>query len=172
MNEHVLCGLILLSRIGDIGTTFLVTPNLELEANPIMRRLGWRFALLTLSACLVPYFNVDMGIMILVPFLMVSAGNASKIWIARTMGERPYKKFLLDIAARSRRRDALAGLALSAFFVVLLGCVLMLFYPDPADGPAFWFGAGIVLYGLAMIFHGSIFVFRLFKEAKTPPVVR
>ena len=42
--EHALCGLILLSRLADIGTTSLITPQLKLEANPIMRRLGWRFA--------------------------------------------------------------------------------------------------------------------------------
>ncbi len=35
----------------------------------------------------------------------------------------------------------------------------------------FWFGAGIVAYAVAMTFHGSIWIIRLFKEAKSPPVI-
>src|SRR5271154_5888940 len=78
--EHLLCGLILISRIGDIGSTYLVTPNLKLEANPIVRKLGWKFAFLTLFVCLVPYYSTAMGVVVLVVSLLVSAQNTSKIW--------------------------------------------------------------------------------------------
>jgi hypothetical protein len=30
--------MILAVRLGDIGTTYLLTPNLKLEANPLLRR--------------------------------------------------------------------------------------------------------------------------------------
>jgi len=68
--DIVLCALILISRIGDIGTTYLVTPNMLLEANPMMRRLGWKFALMTLLAAAMPFFSLQAGVVILVPFLM------------------------------------------------------------------------------------------------------
>ena len=61
---HVLCGLILLGRLGDIISTWLITPKLDLEANPIVRRLGWRFAVLTVLICLVPYV-VDVWIAVI-----------------------------------------------------------------------------------------------------------
>lgn len=43
--ERLLCALILISRLGDIGSTYLITPKLKLEANPILRKLGWWFAI-------------------------------------------------------------------------------------------------------------------------------
>jgi hypothetical protein len=44
--DHFLCVVMLISRIGDITTTYLATPTLKLEANPIMRLLRWPFAIL------------------------------------------------------------------------------------------------------------------------------
>jgi hypothetical protein len=163
--NHALCILILVSRIGDIGTTYLVTPTLEIEANPIVRKLGWRFALLTLVICLVPYLSLGAGVMILVPSLMVSASNAGKIWVARTLGEHQYKALMLRVAAASRLRSALAFLLLSCAFLVLVGIVLVLLYPDGTADYAFWFGAGIIAYGIVMAFHGSLALIRLFKQA-------
>ena len=163
--EHVLCILILVSRIGDIATTFLVTPNLVLEANPIARRLGWRFALLTLLICAVPYFSLHYGVMVLVPFLMVSASNAGKVWAARAMGEHPYKAMLLNLVGKSKLRHALGGVWVSASFIILLGVVLLLLYPDPDEELAFWFGSGIVTYGIVVAVHGSLWFSKLFKEA-------
>jgi len=164
--KHALCILILISRIGDIGTTFLVTPTLALEANPIMRKLGWRFALLTLAVCAIPYFSVNAAVMILVPSLMVSAANAGKIWVARTMGERQFRAMLLGLAARSNLRHALATVFLSAFFIVLLGAVVLLLYPDPVEELAFWVGAGIVAYAFVLTVHGSLAFIKLFREAR------
>jgi hypothetical protein len=164
--KHVLCALILIARIGDIGTTYLVTPTMALEANPLMRRLGWRFALLTMAVCAVPYVSVDAGLMILVPSLLVSASNASKIWAARTMGERQYGAMLVGLAARSRLRQALAPVFASTFFIFLLGAVVIVLYPDPNGGPAFWMGAGIVTYGIALALHSTLALVRLFKVAR------
>jgi hypothetical protein len=164
--NHVLCVLILLSRIGDIGTTYLVTPHLVLEANPLVRWLGWRFALLSLVICFVPYYSVSAGVAVLVPSLMVSASNAGKIWVARTLGEHEYQAFMLRIAAASRLRYALAGLLLSSSFVVLVGTVLVLLYPDPTEEYAWWFGVGIITYGVVIAFHGTVALIRLFKQAR------
>jgi hypothetical protein len=164
--KHVLCILILASRAGDIGTTFLVTPTLALEANPIMRRLGWRFALLTLALGAVPYWSVNVAVMILVPSLMVSAANAGKIWVARTMGERQFSAMMLALAARSKLRQALAPVFLAALFTGLFGAFVIVLYPDPAGDLAFWVGAGVIAYGFAIALHGSLAFIRLFKAAR------
>jgi len=169
--EHVLCILILVSRIGDIGTTYLITPTLALEANPIMRRLGWRFALLSLAVCFVPYYSVYAGVMILVPFLLVSAGNAGRIWVARTIGEDETKAFMLRVAAASKLRYALSGVVASAAFLVLLGGVVVVLCPD-SDDLAHWVGLGIIAYGLVVGIYGSLYSVRLFKQAEGAPAVR
>jgi hypothetical protein len=164
--EHVLCALLLVSRLGDIGSTYLVSPTLQLEANPIARRLGWRFIVLTTGACLIPYVSIDLALMALVPFLMVSAGNTAKIWVVRTMGELEYKNMLLRLAARSKVSYAILGAVASALFIILAGLVICFFYPDPVEDPGYWLGAGLMLYGFVVGFYGSLSFARLFKQAK------
>ena len=164
--EHFLCGLLLISRIGDIGSTYLLTPKLTLEANPIMRRLGWRFALLSVLACLVPYFSTQVGVMLLVPFLMVSASNTSRIWFVRTYGEMEYRDLLYRLANRSKLRHALAGVICSAAFTGLSGLVLLFLCPDPNRNWGFWFAVGILIYAFIIALYGSLYMYRLFKCAK------
>src|SRR5262249_31301474 len=159
----VLALLILVSRVGDVVTTFFVTPTLKLEANPVVRKLGWRFAILSLAVSLIPWWSVGAGIVILVPSLMVSAGNAARIWAARTMGEASMKKMMLDLARRSTLRLALVPIYASSAFLALLGLVLIWLCPDPVADPAYWFGAGIVAYGIVIALHGSFAYVRLFK---------
>ena len=167
--EHVLAVLLLISRIGDIGTTFLVTPSLRLEANPIMRKLGWPFAVATLLLCLVPYFNLTAAVMILMPFLMISAGNAGRIWIARALGEGEYHALLIRAARRSRPIEAILPICVSAGFIMLTGLVVLLFYPRPSTDWGFWIGVGIILYGVAIAFYGTLSVRRLFRQASLAP---
>jgi len=161
----VLCVLLLIARIGDVGTTYLVTPNLLLEANPIVRKLGWPFALLTLAACLLPYVTIPGAVTALMTFLLVSASNAGKIWIVRTIGEKTYAALMLDLARRSRLSHALLGIAASAFFVALAGGTVIGFYPSPEEDWGFWLGLGILLYAGAVWVYGSLAMVRLFRRA-------
>jgi hypothetical protein len=162
---HVLCALLLIARVGDIGTTYLVTPNLELEANPLVRKLGWPFALVTLGACFLPYVSMEAAVTALITFLFVSASNAGKIWMVRTIGEKAYAALLIDVARRSKLSHALAGVAACAFFIALAGGTILLFYPSPADDWGFWLGSGVLLYAAAIWFYGSLAMMRLFRRA-------
>jgi hypothetical protein len=164
--EHLLCAPIFLSRLGDIGSTYLITPKLKLEANPIMRKLGWWFAVATIFACLVPYYSTSLAIIVLVPSLMVSAANASKIWFARTYGEADYHELLLRTATRSRLSHALAPTIAAATFMALIGMVLLLLSPDPTRDWGYWFAMGFLAYAFIVGFYGSLFFVRLFRKAK------
>lgn len=166
--EYVLCVLLLISRIGDVLSTWLVTPRLHLESNPIMRRLGWKFGLLTLLICFFPFIDRNASVMILVTFLMVCASNFAKVWFARTFGEEAYQNLMVDLARRGNQPLAYIGVAVSSMFVILLGAFVWLFYPDPAIAGGFWIGAGIVLYGAVSWFYGSLHFRRLFKLARRP----
>jgi hypothetical protein len=161
---HLLCGLLIIARVGDVATTYVVTPTLVLEANPVVRRLGWRFAIATIALCLLPYYFPEVAVAALIASLLVSASNAGKMWIARTMGEAAYEAFLLDIARRSTKRQALGSVIASAAFIVLAGSVVMMFYHSSYDW-GYWLGLGIITYGLAMALHGSNWVLRLFRKA-------
>ncbi len=165
--EHVLCGLILVARIGDIGSTYLVTPTLKLEGNPVARKLGWPFALATLLVCFVPYYDVALGVVVLVPSLLVSAANANKIWTAKALGEEGLHNSMLEAARKGSLRVALACLYGSCGFTLLTGIVLVVLCPDPARNWGYWFGLGIVVYGIARIVHGTAFYIRMFGKARS-----
>ena len=164
--EHLLCALIFLSRLGDIGSTYLITPKLKLEADPIVRKLGWWFAVGTLFVCLIPYYSTALAIIVLVPSLMVSAANASKIWFARAYGESGYIELLLRVARRSRLSHALAPTIVAAIFSAFIGLVLLLLSPDPTRDWGYWFALGFLAYAFIIGFYGSLFFVRLFRKAK------
>ena len=164
--SHILCLLILSSRLGDIGSTYLVTPNLTLEANPVAKRLGWRFAFLTLLLCFVPYYNTSLAIIVLVPSLLVSSSNIAKIWVVRSIGEQEYSDLLLRLAQKGKLFHAISCVLASQFFMFLFGVMLWLLSPDPLSDWGYWFGFGVMLYSVVIAFYGSLFFIRLFKKAR------
>jgi len=165
-----LCVLLLISRLGDILSTYMVTPSLALEANPIVKKLGWPFAWLTLVVCFAPYVSIQASLPLLVASLLVSASNSAKIWMARAMGEAEYGRLLFRLASTSRLSHALLATWISCFFMMLTGAVICLFYPDPAADPGFWLGGGVVLYGVVLGGYTTRAFIRLFAAAKRPRV--
>lgn len=172
--RHVLCGLILLGRLGDIVSTRLITPRLELEANPLVRRLGWRFALLSVLLCLVPYVVHPLLAVILVPpFLMISGSNISKVWIARALGEKRMLENSMEAARNSTFRTAASCAIVSGSFFILTGLALV--YLVRLETPrtqagwiAEYFGYGIAAFGLAISLHGTFYLRRIFRMAGAP----
>jgi hypothetical protein len=167
--DHVLAVLLLISRLGDIGPTYLITPRLRLESNPIVRRLGWRFVVASILLCLVPYFNEAAGVMILVPFLLVAAANARSLWFARAIGEEEYHAMLMRAVRRSRLVQAVVPIWVSAGFTLMIGLVVLLFYPDPSTDWGFWVGTGVLLYAFIVALYGTLTVRRLFRQGAATP---
>jgi hypothetical protein len=163
---HLLCLLILLARLGDIGSTYLITPTLKLEANPIVKRLGWWFAVATVLVCLVPYYSTALAIIVLVPSLMVSASNTAKIWFARAIGEHEYNELLLRAARKSKLSHALATVMAAAIFTGLIGLILLLLSPDPSRDWGYWFAYGFLAYAFVIGLYGSLYFVRLFRKAR------
>lgn len=169
--RHVLCGLILLGRLGDIISTWLVTPKLELEANPLVRRLGWRFAVLTVLICLVPYvIHPLLAIILVPPFLMISGSNIGKIWVVRALGEKKMLEQSVEAARHSTFGKAATCALFSGGFFILTGLVLVYFVrlEDPRSTVSWmaeYFGYGIATFGLAISLHGTIHLRRIFRLA-------
>jgi len=155
--EHILCFLILIARLGDIISTYLITPTLKLEANPIVKKLG--------LICLLPYYHTGLAVMALVPSLLVSASNTAKIWVIRAMGEDEFSELFLRIVAKSSLSKALLCVFMSSFFVALAGFILLaLCYGQENWGH--WFAIGIILYAFVIAIYGSLYYCKLFKKAQ------
>lgn len=165
---HVIAGLAVVSRIADVWTTYQVTPTLKLEANPVARRFGWPFALLTVLTGLLTYVWDALGVVILTMSFLVSASNASRIVMAKALGEE-------ELAALSRRVlvatppwPGLLYMLMPGVFIGVLGGSLLYFHSTPSEW-GYYFGMGMLAYALAIFVHYPIAYLRVRAEARREP---
>src|SRR5262252_6048331 len=162
---HVLCALILVARIGDVVSTRLITPTMSLEANPIMKKLGWRFAIVSLLACLLPYYSTSLAVMALVMYCLVCFSNFTQVWARTTEGEAESEARLLALARKSKLSKALVPLYVAQGFLALVG-LLLLALSDGFDHWAAWIGLGVLVQAGGFAIFGTTFFTRLFRRAR------
>jgi hypothetical protein len=158
--------LLLLARLGDIGSTYLATPTLKLEANPVARRLRWPFAALTLFAALIPYWWLPGGIIMLVGSLLVCSSNFAKLWLMRTMGETEYYEFIVRMSGKAKLIPTLLFTFASSLCIAVIGITLQLFYPDPEKDLGYFFAVGFFGYAFAIALYGPLSFFRYRKASR------
>jgi hypothetical protein len=142
-----------------------VTPNMVLEGNPVARRFKWPTMAGGFVLCLIPYYDVLLGIMVAVPSLLVTASNLSRGWMARALGEREIEAIILRAAARGSLATTLAMVWVAAVFVTIAGGLLMWLSWD-TDNMAAYFAFGVILYGFAVAIHSSFFFVRIFRRVR------
>lgn len=162
--RHFLAALTLLSRLGDVVSTWVASPTLKLEANPTVRKLGWKFALSSLLLALVPYYNTGLGVLMLTGSFLITSSNLAGGWMMRALGEEEMQALLIRVARQSTLRGALAFLWSGAAAIAVVGA-LMLFLSDPSQW-AFYFGLGILAFALVKVLHGSLAMTRLFRRVR------
>jgi hypothetical protein len=154
--QHVLCVLILAARFADIISTYLATPSLKLEANPLVRRLGWSLPLTSVVACVIPYLSVGVGIVVLVVSLWASADNIARLWFIHALGEGAYHDMIQRALDRGSPRELLLTMYAKTICIMVMGsllCVLAYAFPEPPL--SFWFGVGILSYGFIGLWMGT-----------------
>ncbi len=158
--------LLLLARLGDIGSTYLVTPTLKLEGNPVARRFRWPFAVLTLFAAAIPYYSLPMGAGLLVASLLTTASNLSGAWLVRTMGESEYHDFVVRLAAQTRPASALLFIAAQAICIGAISVVFLHLSPNSDGDLGNYAFFGFFVYALAVAFWGSLTFVKYHKEGR------
>jgi hypothetical protein len=164
--DHWLALGILIARLADILSTRFATPNLRLEMNPLVRKLGWPFGWASLLLCLLPYaaeWGSAAAVPIIVMSLFVAGSNVGRAWAMRTLGEDAYLAFMREAFARARPRLVYGSIAVSSALIASAGGLLLLFYPEPGEW-AYYFAQGIVFYGVALALHSSLHARRMFRE--------
>src|SRR5438309_4078799 len=89
--------LLLVSRGMDFLSTWVATPNMVLEGNPIAKKLGWRWGVpLNFALCLAFASWPMPAIVISTTSVLVAARNFQSAWLMRSLGEHQYRDWYLD----------------------------------------------------------------------------
>ncbi len=156
--------LLLVSRGADVLSTWVATPNMVLEGNPIAKKLGWRWGLpVNLALCFGFAFWPLPAIVISTTSVMVAARNFQSAWLMRSLGEQLYRDWHIE-----RVQETSVTLYLFCLFAqtALTGGVgaAVIYFSDWRLVPLA-IGMGIVAYALAVAFYTVLGIWRLRRSA-------
>ena len=161
----LLMSLLFFSRGMDFLSTWIATPNLELEANPLARRLGWKWGIPFNAVLCVLFAAWPLpAIIICSTSVLVASRNFQVAWLMRTAGEEGYRSWILQRLEDTPPLLFVSCVLAQTVLVGALGLILCAF--SAGQLVPFGIGVGIVSYALAVGFFSLIAVWR--KRRSTP----
>lgn len=155
----LLLTLVLFARGCDLLSTYIATPSLLLEGNPVARRLGWRFGI-PVNVLLAVVFACWplLAISLTVTSMLVAARNLQSAWIMRSLGEVTYRLWIADRLAECPRGLPLFCFLGEAILFSALGAGLLWF--SRWQLIPFAVGLGLTGYGVAVAVFTSLSLWR------------
>ncbi len=90
----LMLGFLCFARGTDFLSTWIATPNLVLEANPVAKRLRWKWGIaINVVLCFIFAFYLLPGIIITTTSVLVAARNFQMAWLMRSVGEENYRSW-------------------------------------------------------------------------------
>lgn len=152
--------LLAFARGMDFLSTWIATPNLVLEGNPIAKRLGWRWGIaLNVVVCLGMAFWPLTAIALSTTSLLVAARNFQSAWLMHSMGEENYRDWHVQRIQETRVTLFLFCLAGNTLLTGVIGAGLV-FFSRLALVP-FAVGIGMISYSVAVLIYTLLAVWRL-----------
>ena len=144
----------------DFLSTWIATPNLVLEANPLAKKLGWTGGLI-LNALICLGFAAwpRPALIIVTTSLLVAARNLQNAWLMRSLGEESYRCWFIQRIGETSLRLYLFCLILQTTLIASIGAALMCFSQWPLV--PFAVGMGIITYAVAIVFYTLLSVWRI-----------
>lgn len=137
----------------DFLSTWIATPGLVLEANPVARWLGWRAGIAVNGmVCLVAAAAPYVAVMVSVMSMLVAARNFQGAWMARTMGEHAYRDHLMMQFRRADKRLVLGCVWAQSLLYLAVGAAVAVLAGNLLAQAA---GCGIAGFGLAIAVHST-----------------
>ena len=157
---YILLACVTFSRAMDFFSTWVATPNLLLEANPIARKMGWKVGIVfnTLLCLLFPLWPLP-AIVITTTSVLVAARNFQSAWLMRSMGEINYRVFMTERLTQAPRSLFFSCIVAQTCLYALLGAFLM-YFADRGLVP-FAVGMGMITYAIAVAVYTTISVWRV-----------
>ena len=156
--------LLFVSRGMDFLSTWVATPNMVLEGNPIAKKLGWKWGIpLNVALCFGFAFWPLPAIVISTTSVLVAARNFQSAWLMRSLGEQLYRDWHIE-----RVQETSVTLYLFCLFAqtALTGGVgaAVIYFSEWRLVPLA-IGLGIVAYALAVAFYTLLGIWRLRRSA-------
>lgn len=145
-----LLSLLIAARGMDFLSTWVATPNLVLEANPIARRLGWRWGLISNAALAVLFAAWPLpALVIITTSFLVAARNLQSAWLMRALGEIEYRAWMGERLANTPPGLYYFCLFGQTAIYGLIGSALLYF--SQFNLIPFGIGMGLITYGVAVL---------------------
>ena len=163
----VFLGLLVFARGMDFLSTWVATPNLALEANPIAKRMGWKVGIIVnLLFCVAFAMWPLPGIVIMTTSLLVAARNFQGAWLMRSMGESHYRFWMAERLSEAPRPLYLWCLFAQVALYSCIGGGLMYFSQtrDTLLLVPFGVGMGMITYSVAVLVYSLLSVSRILRK--------
>jgi hypothetical protein len=161
----LMLALLVFSRGMDFLSTWIATPNLVLEGNPIAKKLGWTWGLIVNVAVvfLLAIWPVA-AIVVSTASVMVAARNFQSAWLMRTLGEHSYRDWHVERVQETRISVYLFCLFGNTLLTAGVGLAVILFSRTETGDLQLVpvaIGMGIVSYAVAVVFYTLLAIWRL-----------
>ncbi len=156
--------LLLVSRGLDFLSTWIATPNMVLEGNPIARKLGWTWGMVVnLGLCFGFAFWPLPAIVISTTSVLVAARNFQSAWLMRSLGEHRYREWHIERIQETSITLYLCCLLGQTGLTAGVGVGVIYFTNWERDPVLLAIGLGIVAYALAVAFYTLLGAWRLHR---------
>jgi hypothetical protein len=156
----ILLACVFFARAMDFLSTWVATPNLMLEANPIARKMGWKIGIVVnFALCFLFSFWPLPAVVITTTSLLVAARNFQSAWLMRSMGEVHYRLWMTERLTAAPRGLFIGCVGAQAALFAFLGGALM-FFSGWMLVP-FGVGMGMITYAFAVAIYTTLSVWRL-----------
>jgi len=161
----VLLALLVFSRGMDFLSTWIATPNLVLEGNPLAKKLGWKWGVaLNCGIVVVLAMWPLSAIVIATASGLVAARNFQSAWLMHSLGEAAYREWHVQRIQETRVTLYLFCLAGNTLLTAAVGGALICF--SRLRLVPFAIGMGIVTYAMAVALYSLLAIWRLHRAVK------
>jgi len=156
-----------LARGADILSTRIATPSLAMEANPLFRRLGWRWVMiLNVLLCFLLALWLMCAVVMITVSVLVAARNFQSAWLMRGMGEHEYAGMIARAGDRAGRGLYAFCMFTQAGLVALVGGAVVCFAWPRLIAASI--GIGIIGYAVTVGFYSLLSVWQILPSSERP----
>jgi hypothetical protein len=158
--------LLVFARGMDFLSTWIATPNLVLEGNPLAKKLGWKWGLaLNVVLCVALAAWPLSAIVVATASVLVAARNFQSAWLMHSLGEEIYRQWHVERVRETRITLYLLCLAGNTLLTAGVGAALIYSSKLRLLIP-FAIGMGMVAYAIAVAFYTLLAIWRIRRAAK------